>query len=148
MTQPEQTTTVESAAPAAEAPPLADLPGSPLPTAAASPGEVTASDLAAGPTRPAAIDLDSLEREGAQGPFDFVLEHKRYLLSDPQEVDWQDLIAALSNPVMFFRLTLPAEDRVQFFTTRIPTWKMHKLINAYLEHYGIPSGPNAGGLLR
>lgn len=98
--------------------------------------------------RSVALDLDALEREGAPGPFDIMLGGKRYLLSDPQEVDWQDLIAAMSNPHMFFRLVLPPEDHHQFFETRLPSWKMRKLMARYQDHYGIPDVPNAAGLLR
>lgn len=90
-----------------------------------------------------ALDLDALEREGAPIPFDFLLEGKRYLLSDPQEIDWQDLVAALNNPTMFFRLTLPAEDRNDFFASRLPAWKMRILMRKYQDHYGIPDLPNA-----
>jgi hypothetical protein len=106
----------------------------------------TTSSAASNP--PAALDLDALEREGAPTPFDFILEGKRYMLSDPQEVDWQDLLAALSNPHMFFRLVLPAEDHREFFETRLPSWKMRKLMARYQDHYGIPDVPNAGGLPR
>lgn len=98
--------------------------------------------------RPAALDLDALEREGAPEPFDFVLGGKRYMMSDPKEVDWQDLLAAMSNPVMFFRLVLPAEDQRVFFETRLPSWKMNKLMQRYQDHYGLPSLPNAAGLPR
>lgn len=99
-------------------------------------------------SRPVALDLDALEREGAPGPFDIMLSGKRYMLSDPQEVDWQDLMAAMSNPHMFFRLVLPAEDHSQFFETRLPSWKMRKLMQRYQDHYGIPDHPNAAGLSR
>lgn len=101
-----------------------------------------------GGRKPAALDLDSMEREGTVGPFDFILEGKRYLMSDPQEVDWQDLMAAISNPVMFFRIVLPADDRAAFFAAKLPTWKMNKLMERYQEHYGLPSAPNAAGLPR
>jgi hypothetical protein len=98
---------------------------------------------------PAALDLDKLEREGhAAAPFDFVLSGKRYMMSDPQEVDWQDLMAGMNNPVMFFRLVLPREDQAQFFAERIPGWKMNTLMKRYQDHYGLPSGPNAAGLPR
>lgn len=98
--------------------------------------------------RPVALDLDALEREGAPGPFDIILGGKRFLLSDPQEVDWQDLMAAMANPHMFFRLVMPPEDHQQFFETRLPSWKMRKLMQRYQDHYGIPDAPNAGGLSR
>ncbi len=95
-----------------------------------------------------ALDLDKLEREGAVGPFDFVLDGKRFMMSDPQEVDWQDLLSAMQNPTMFFRLVLPAEDQPEFFRTRLPSWKMNKLMAAYQDHYGLPNAGNAGGLQR
>lgn len=97
------------------------------------------------PTTPA-LDLDKLEREGAPGTFDFTLEGRRYIMSDPKEVDWQDLLAAMSNPVMFFRLVLPADDQREFFQTRLPAWKMNKLMQSYQDHYGLPTVGNAGGL--
>lgn len=98
-------------------------------------------------SRPA-LDLDKLEREGAVGPFDFQLEGKRYIMSDPQEVDWQDLLSAMQNPTMFFRLVLPTDDQQEFFRTRLPSWKMRKLMESYQDHYGLPTAGNAGGLQR
>lgn len=101
------------------------------------------------PTTPnVALDLDKLEREGAPIPFDFLLEGKRYIMSDPKDVDWQDLMAAMSSPTMFFRLVLPADDQQMFFQTRMAAWKMNKLMERYQEHYGLPSAGNAGGLPR
>ncbi len=98
---------------------------------------------------PVAIDLDKMEREGGTPkPFDFMLKGRRYLMSDPQEVDWQDLIAALQNPVMFFRLVLPPDDQREFFTTKIPAWQMNKLMQSYQDHYGLPNAGNAAGLPR
>lgn len=97
---------------------------------------------------PAALDLDTMEREGAPGPFDFVLGGRRYLLTDPQEVDWQDLLAGMHNPHMFFRLVLPPDDHRTFFETKLPSWKMNALMQRYQDHYGLPSAPNAGGLPR
>lgn len=97
----------------------------------------------------AAMNLDALEREGGpRQPFDFVLDGKRYLLADPQELDWQDVISAMSNPVMFFRLVLPPEDHVEFFHSKIPGWKMNALMGAYQNHYGLPSQGEAGALPR
>lgn len=99
--------------------------------------------------RPAALDLDKLERQGGTPiPFDFIHEGKRYMMSDPQEVDWQDLISAMSNPHTFFRLVLPPEDRQAFFSVRMPSWKMNVLMRKYQDHYGLPDAPNAAGLPR
>lgn len=100
------------------------------------------------PTTPVALDLDKLEREGAPAPFDFTLEGRRYIMSDPKEVDWQDLLSAMQNPVMFFRLVLPADDQRLFFRTRLASWKMNQLMTSYQDHYGLPTLPNVGGLPR
>jgi hypothetical protein len=97
------------------------------------------SAQADGPGRAAALDLDTLEREGGTLPvFDFVHSGKRYMLSDPQEVDWQKLILAMSNPVRFLQMVMPPEDHHEFFTAPLPTWKMNALMDAYLKHYGLP----------
>lgn len=98
---------------------------------------------------PAALDLDKIEREGGSPkPFDFVLDGKRYVMSDPQEIDWQDLLSAMSNPVMFFRLVLPPDEQNEFFRTRLSAWRMNKLMTAYQDHYGLPSQGNPGALPR
>lgn len=94
------------------------------------------------------LDLDALEREDRALPFRFLLNGNSYLLSDPQEIDWQDLLAAMASPQMFFRLVLPADQRESFFTSKVPSWKMRKLMDRYNDHYGLPSLPNAGGLPR
>lgn len=97
----------------------------------------------------AAMNLDDLEREGGSPkPFDFILAEQRFLLSDPQEIDWQDLMDAMGNPVMFFRLVMPPEDQSIFFRTKIPSWKMNALMKAYQTHYGLPSPGERGALPR
>lgn len=101
------------------------------------------------PRAPAALNLNTLEREGGPKlPFDFDLGDKRYILSDPQEVDWQDLLLSMNNPVSFFRIVLPPDDHVSFFSTKLATWKMNVLMRQYQEHYGLPTGPEAAGLPR
>ncbi len=99
--------------------------------------------------RPAALDLDSLEREGGTRlPFDFTLGTKRFLMADPEELDWQDLVAGMQNPVVFFRRVLPPEDRDEFFRQHLPSWKLKVLMKKYQDHYGLPDAPNAAGLPR
>ncbi len=98
---------------------------------------------------PAALDLDTLEREGGSPtPFVFVLDGKRYLMSDPREVDWQDLVSALTNPFIFFKLMLPPDDQTTFFTAKIPSWKLNKLIDSYVAHYGLPTSGESPALPR
>lgn len=89
---------------------------------------------------PIALNLDTLEREGgATEPFAVVLGGERLLLSDPAEVDWQKLLAALRDPYVFFRLVIPPDDHEVFFGTAMPGWKMNKLMESYMAHYGLQS---------
>lgn len=113
-------------------------------------GEVVRAASSKPPVDPSsvALDLDALEREGSVAPLDALIGGRVYVFSDPQSVDWQDLITAFGNPVTFFRLVLAKEDHAEFFGTPLPVWKMNKLMDTYMEHYGLPSLPNAIGLLR
>ncbi len=95
------------------------------------------------------LNLDTLEREGAAPePFSFLHNGRRYTLLDPKEIDWQDLISALSNPFVFFSVTLPGADQAVFLESKMPAWKLNKLIDRYIEHYGLPSLGEAGALPR
>jgi hypothetical protein len=89
---------------------------------------------------PVSLNLDTLEREGGTPePFVVVLAGERLLLSDPAEVDWQKLMAAIRDPHVFFRLIIPPDDHKTFFDATLPGWKMNKLMQSYMEHYGLPS---------
>jgi hypothetical protein len=85
------------------------------------------------------LDLDVLEREKAPKPFYFRHLGARYLLVDPQEVDWQDLILAIGDTYTFFRTIVPADDRESFFAAKLPSWKMRALMDSYVQHYGLPN---------
>lgn len=91
------------------------------------------------------LDLDGLEREGAKPPFTFTHNGRRWLMSDPQEVDWQKLLVAMRNPVFFLQQVLPADDRDEFFDTELPSWKLEALMKAYQTHYALPDPGNADG---
>lgn len=95
------------------------------------------------------MDLDTLEREGGHpAPFRFVLGGHQYMMSDPQEIDWQKLVAAMTNPYLFFKLTLPPDDHDAFFAATLPSWKMNALMTGYQKHYGIPSPGELNALRR
>lgn len=101
-----------------------------------------------------AIDLDSLEREGGSPtPFKFKMktsdgEQKTFILSDPQEIDWQNLVLAMRDPLLFLRLVLPPDDHTAFFGTPMPSWRLNKLMEKYQQHYGLTSLPEASGSAR
>jgi hypothetical protein len=99
--------------------------------------ELKATDAVTQPE--VAFDLDVLERENAPAAFYFRHLGERYLLVDPQEVDWQDLIIAIGDTYTFFRTIVPADDREKFFQSKMPSWKMRALMERYTEHYGLPN---------
>lgn len=84
------------------------------------------------------LDLDTLERENAPAPFTFRHSGRRYLLRDPQDIDWQELILAIQDSFQFFRSVLPADDQQEFFTAPMASWKMKALMERYQDHYGLP----------
>jgi hypothetical protein len=89
---------------------------------------------------PVALNLDTLEREGGPtDPFVFVHGGERILLSDPAEMDWQKLLNAMRDPVVFFQLVIPPDCRDAFFNAPMAGWKMNKLMQSYMAHYGMSS---------
>jgi hypothetical protein len=95
---------------------------------------------------PGALNLDALEREGRPEPFAFIHNNRQYILQDPQDQDWQQLLVVMSNPVLFLRLMLAEKDKDAFFENSMPTWKLNALTTAFREHYGLPSLGEANGL--
>jgi hypothetical protein len=95
------------------------------------------------------LNLDTIEREGGPTePFEFTLGGRDYTLSDPQDVDWQELLVAMNHPVSFFRYVLPKADQPEFFDQKMPSWKMNVLMRKYQQHYGLPDAGEAVGLPR
>lgn len=99
-------------------------------------GELDAADASKEPG--VTLDLDTLERQKTPEPFYFRHLGQRYLLVDPQEVDWQELILAINNTYQFFTTIVPADNRDDFFAAKMPSWKMRALMDRYMQHYGLP----------
>lgn len=96
---------------------------------------------------PISLNLDSLDREGGTAePFAVVHGGRRYVMLDPQEIDWRDLMRALNQPSVFFTICMSADDAASFAATKLPGWKLHSLITAYIQHYGLTSSPEAPAL--
>lgn len=95
-----------------------------------------------------ALDLDTVEREGAPTPFRITVGGKQYTLTDPQEVEWETLLGMEFNPSGFLDVAVADEEREAFYAALnpLPAWKVRKLTNTYLAHFGMPSLPEAGGL--
>lgn len=93
-----------------------------------------------------ALNLDTLEREASDQPaFVVTVGGKRVEFNDPQELDWQALALAQSNPAGFLREAIPdAKQQALFFSQKIPVWKLNRLILSYYNHYGVdPEAPAA-----
>jgi hypothetical protein len=94
------------------------------------------------------LNLDTLEREGSKGPFVFLHGGRRFVMTDPFEIDWKDLINALSNPFVFIRNCMSVSDHEAFIAGFCPTWKMNAIVDAYLKHHGLPTVGELGALPR
>jgi hypothetical protein len=119
----------------------------PTPRRTTAPAKKAAS--AAAPAEellPNAFNLDDLEREGGKEAFAFIHNGRQYVLTDPQEQDWQRLVLVVQNPVQFLRLVLRPEDRDAFFENSMPTWKLRALTEAYQKHFGMGELGESAGL--
>lgn len=95
------------------------------------------------------LDLDALDRQDPPKPFIFKHNGITFQLLDPDGIDWQDLLAALRNPHLFFKHALGDDElRKKFLTAPMPSWKMRRLMTEYQEHFNLPDFPNVAGLLR
>ena len=88
-------------------------------------------------TAKVSLDLDALDREGAAGPFSIRHDGRVYTFIDAMDLDWQEVLLSLQNPHQFFRLTLPAADADAFLASKLPVWKMRRLMDNYREHHGM-----------
>ncbi len=53
---------------------------------------------------------------------------------DPAEIAYQDLLSC-DTPMEFWKYTVSGEDRDYIANTRMESWRLGGLLNAYLEHY-------------
>jgi hypothetical protein len=114
---------------------------------AAAPARRGPEGKAANPALSVVLDLDDLEREDAPGPF--VAKHAGQLFTfvDPQDMDWQETLVAMSSGSMFLRMAVAEEDREAFFAEKMSNWKLEALVKRYRQHYGLPDVGEADALL-
>lgn len=89
------------------------------------------------------LDLDTLEKEKdeVKEPFVFVVDGREITMVDAADIDWQDLMQ-IENPVQFFRFAISKEDREFLVEQKLPGWKIGKLTEAYMKHYGLGEPKN------
>lgn len=91
------------------------------------------------PNRNVVFDLDTVERpkdEIVEVPFTANVNGRPITMTDPGELDWQDLMA-IDSPPGFLRHCLNEEDRKYLRDQKIPGWKFNLLMDAYADHYNL-----------
>jgi hypothetical protein len=81
------------------------------------------------------LNLDELERDH-KVPFSFVLAGERVEMKDPQEIDVKDLLT-IEHPANFLKYALSEEAKKVLSDNELPGWKFNKLIESYMEYYGL-----------
>ena len=83
------------------------------------------------------FNIDTFEREGGSKEiFAAVVAGKRIQMTDPVELDWQDL-NNLDSPDEFLAYCFSEEDRKYFMAQKIEAWRLNGLMDAYMKHYGL-----------
>lgn len=89
---------------------------------------------------PVALDLDTLENEGAPEPYRIRLGGKVVTLRSTDDIDWQEMSMiqrAGGSPELFFEAVVAEEDQEHFLAQKIPGWKLKVLMANYRDHYGL-----------
>ena len=86
------------------------------------------------------LNLDELERD-SKPPFSFVVAGERVVLKDPHEIDFKDLME-IDHPAKFLRYALDDAGKDVLSKADVPGWKFNKVIEAYMDYYGLD--PKAG----
>lgn len=82
------------------------------------------------------FDLDAEERDDVKEPFVANIGGRAITMTDPEDIDWQDLLD-IENPVAFLRFCVSDDDRDHIFEQSMPGWKLGRLMDAYMKHYGV-----------
>jgi hypothetical protein len=96
------------------------------------------------------FNLETVEREKTYSPFTAYIpatdggEGRTLTMTDPSEIDWQDLLE-VDQPQKFLRYCITDEDRDWLVKQKIKGWQFGKLIDAYMRHYGLDRPGNAAG---
>lgn len=80
------------------------------------------------------FNLDEAAREETFDLFVAVVNDRRIEISDPADIDYQDLLAC-DSPIEFWKFTMSQEDRDWLAEQRIKGWRIGLLLEKYLKHY-------------
>lgn len=88
------------------------------------------------PDKRITFDLDAEEREDAPEVFVANVNGRAISMQDPEELDWKDLLD-ITQPVDFIKYAVAEEDRQYIFAQKIKSWKLNRLMERYMDHYGL-----------
>lgn len=114
-----------------------------VPQAITAPAEALAAETARKieikppPGVKVASNLDTYEKEKPEEPFWFQHEGEFFQMSDPEDVDFQDIVIGQENPRLMMHVLMVEDHRDRFFSKRLPMGKMKKLLGDYTKHYGL-----------
>jgi len=83
------------------------------------------------------LSLDDLEKENPRDSFVITLAGRTIVLNDPQDIDWLDLMDVEDDPTRFIVLSMNEEDAEFFMGQRLESWKVNKLMDMFMQHYGL-----------
>lgn len=81
------------------------------------------------------FNLDEAEKETTREPFVTLVGGRPITMTDPEDFDWEDLMA-IESPYDFLTYACTPEDKRYILGQKMPGWKFGKLIEAYQQHYG------------
>ena len=80
------------------------------------------------------FNADTAERPDEFEVFTAVVGDKTLRITDPADIDYQDLLQC-ETPLEFFKYAMSQEDRDHLANTRLKSWRLNLLLEAYLKHY-------------
>ncbi|NAE18054.1 hypothetical protein [Enterococcus hirae] len=114
----------------------------------------------AAPTRradkpaPVAFNIDEWESENPSEPFPVVVGGRRYILEDPNYIDFRDLLviqgmtANITRDEMerVMRLLVSEDEQEAFLKNRFPSKAFYELIRRWVAHFGVGDAGEADAL--
>lgn len=96
-----------------------------------------------GAPQPVHLDLDGADRpEPQREAFTVQLGGRVLSFADPNDLDWQDAMASMEDPVVMLRIGLSADDFEYLMGAHLATWKLQRLFGAWGSHYGMDVRPD------
>lgn len=106
----------------------------------------TAREAGVPTTATGAIDLGALERTNPVEPLYFSLEGDEFVVADPSDRAWQDLIVADPNSLpQVLRSYLGDEDYERFSAHPLPLWKIRTFDQLIKKHFGLDPATQGNG---